>query len=149
MRRSRKDQSARLFGPHVLDLCQLADIVFLGLHGQDGEDGRVQAALDLFGVPYTGGGYLASGMAMDKAVSKQLMDAAGIPTPKCGCCATARRMWTAWRRSCPCPASSRPPPAVLRWGCSCRRTARPCGGAGEGAELHGESCWKSASMAGR
>lgn len=82
VRRSRKDQSARLFGPHVLDLCQLADIVFLGLHGQDGEDGRVQAALDLFGVPYTGGGYLASGMAMDKAVSKQLMDAAGIPTPK-------------------------------------------------------------------
>lgn len=82
VRRSRKDQSARLFGPHVLDLCQLADIVFLGLHGQDGEDGRVQATLDLFGVPYTGGGYLASGLAMDKAMSKRLMDAAGIRTPK-------------------------------------------------------------------
>lgn len=82
VRASRKDQSARLFGPHVLDLCQLADIVFLGLHGQDGEDGRVQATLDLFGVPYTGGGYLASGLAMDKAMSKRLMDAAGIPTPK-------------------------------------------------------------------
>lgn len=82
VRRSRKDRSARLFGPHVLELCQLADVVFLGLHGQDGEDGRVQATLDLFGVPYTGSGYLASGLAMDKAMSKRLMDAAGIPTPK-------------------------------------------------------------------
>ena len=50
VRRSRKDQSPRVFGPHVLELCQMADIVFLGLHGQDGEDGRVQAALELLGV---------------------------------------------------------------------------------------------------
>lgn len=82
VRRSRRDRSARVFGPNVLELCQLADIVFLGLHGQDGEDGRVQAALELLGVPYTGSGYLASGIAMDKAVSKRIMDACGIPTPK-------------------------------------------------------------------
>ena len=82
VRKSRKDQSPRLFGPNVLDLCQAADIVFLGLHGQDGEDGRVQAAFDLLGVPYTGGGYLASGLAMDKAMTKRMMDSAGIPTPK-------------------------------------------------------------------
>ena len=82
VRRSRRDQSARIFGPNVLELCQLADIVFLGLHGQDGEDGRVQAALELLGVPYTGAGYLASAIAMDKAVSKRIMDACGIPTPK-------------------------------------------------------------------
>ena len=82
VRRSRKDQSPRVFGPNVLELCQLADLVFLGLHGRDGEDGRVQAALELLGVPYTGSGYLASGIAMDKAVSKRIMDACGIPTPK-------------------------------------------------------------------
>lgn len=82
VRRSRRDQSARVFGPNVLELCRLADIVFLGLHGRDGEDGRVQAALELLGVPYTGSGYLASGIAMDKAVSKRIMDACGIPTPK-------------------------------------------------------------------
>ena len=81
VRRSRRDQSPRVFGPSVLELCQLADIVFLGLHGRDGEDGRIQAALDLLGVPYTGSGYLASGIAMDKAVSKRIMDACGIPTP--------------------------------------------------------------------
>lgn len=82
VRRGRKDQSASRLGPHVLELCMLADIVFLGLHGQDGEDGRIQATLDLLGVPYTGAGHLASAIAMDKAVSKQIMDAAGIPTPK-------------------------------------------------------------------
>nr|WP_325256971.1 D-alanine--D-alanine ligase [uncultured Oscillibacter sp.] len=84
VRRSRRDQSPRVFGPNVLELCQLADIVFLGLHGRDGEDGRVQAALELLGVPYTGSGYLASGVAMDKAVAKRIMDAGGIPTPKWG-----------------------------------------------------------------
>lgn len=82
VRKSRKDQSPRLFGPNVLELCQAADIVFLGLHGQDGEDGRVQATFDLLGVPYTGGGYLASGLAMDKAMTKRMMDSAGIPTPR-------------------------------------------------------------------
>lgn len=84
VRRSRRDQSPRVFGPNVLELCQRADIVFLGLHGQDGEDGRVQAALELLGVPYTGSGYLASGVAMDKAVAKRIMTAEGVPTPRWG-----------------------------------------------------------------
>jgi len=79
VRASRKDQSNRLFGPHVLELCSLADIVFLGLHGQDGEDGRVQATFDLMDIKYTGGGYLASGLAMDKSMTKRIMDSAGIP----------------------------------------------------------------------
>lgn len=81
VRRSRRDQSPSRIGPNVLELCRLADMVFIGLHGQDGEDGRVQAMLDLLGVPYTGSGYLSSGMAMDKAVAKRMMEAAGIPTP--------------------------------------------------------------------
>ena len=82
VRRSRKDQSPSAIGPGVLELCAGADVVFLALHGSCGEDGRIQAALDLLGVPYTGAGHLASAVAMDKAVSKQILDACGIPTPK-------------------------------------------------------------------
>ena len=81
VRRSRADQSPSRIGPHVLELCRLADIVFLGLHGQDGEDGRIQATLDMLGVPYTGSGYLGSAMAMDKITSKEIMGVHGIPTP--------------------------------------------------------------------
>lgn len=80
VRRERGDGSPSLFGPRVLEACALADVVFLGLHGSCGEDGRVQAAFDLLGIPYTGSGYLASGMAMNKAVAKQVMEHAGIPT---------------------------------------------------------------------
>jgi len=80
VRASRSDQSACLFGPRVLELCGLADLVFLGLHGACGEDGRVQAAFDLLGIPYTGAGYLGSGMAMNKAVTKMVMERSGILT---------------------------------------------------------------------
>ncbi|MEG1917554.1 MAG: D-alanine--D-alanine ligase [Oscillospiraceae bacterium] len=82
VRRGRRDQTASLLGRRVLKVCGMADIVFLGLHGACGEDGRIQAALDLLGIPYTGSGYLASGMAMDKAVAKRIMDVQGIRTPK-------------------------------------------------------------------
>lgn len=57
-----------------------ADLVFLALHGGQGEDGTIQALLDLLGVPYTGSGHLASALAMDKDLSKQLFRAAGVPT---------------------------------------------------------------------
>lgn len=80
VRASRRDQSGSLFGPGVLEACKSADAVFLGLHGECGEDGRVQAAFDLLGIPYTGSGYLGSAMAMNKAVAKQVMEYAGIPT---------------------------------------------------------------------
>ena len=73
VRASRNDQSASLFGPGVLDLCRMADIVFLALHGTCGEDGRVQAAFDLLGIPYTGAGYLSSAIAMDKDLTKRLV----------------------------------------------------------------------------
>lgn len=55
--------------------------VFVALHGGAGEDGRIQALLDLVGVPYTGSGCLGSALAMDKLVSKQLFSQADIPTP--------------------------------------------------------------------
>ncbi len=77
----RKWQSPSQFGPGVLDLCREADIVFLALHGTCGEDGRVQAAFDLLGIPYTGSGYLASGIALDKDVTKRLIVDLDIATP--------------------------------------------------------------------
>jgi len=60
---------------------QAVDVVFLGLHGGQGEDGTIQALLDLTGIPYTGSGHLASALAMDKDLSKRLFRDAGVPTP--------------------------------------------------------------------
>lgn len=70
------------FGPNVLAACEAADIVFLALHGACGEDGRIQAAFDLLGIPYTGCGYLGSALAMDKSITKQIFRENGIATPR-------------------------------------------------------------------
>jgi D-alanine-D-alanine ligase len=56
------------------------DVVFLALHGGTGEDGHVQAVLDLAGLAYTGSNHTASAAAMDKDLSKRLFRAAGVPT---------------------------------------------------------------------
>ena len=58
-----------------------SDVVFIALHGGEGEDGRIQALLDLVGKPYTGSGVLASALCMDKTLSKILFERYGIPTP--------------------------------------------------------------------
>ena len=55
--------------------------VFIALHGRHGEDGTVQGALELLGLPYTGSGVLASALAMDKTMTKRVWLAAGLPTP--------------------------------------------------------------------
>lgn len=57
------------------------DVVFLALHGGAGEDGRLQAMLDLAGMAYTGSNHIASAAAMDKDLSKRLIRAAGVRTP--------------------------------------------------------------------
>ncbi len=58
-----------------------ADVVFLALHGGRGEDGTLQTILEILGVSYTGSGPIASGVAMDKDLSKRLFRDAGVPTP--------------------------------------------------------------------
>ena len=58
------------------------DAVFVALHGEVGEDGRVQAVLDLAGVPYTGSGALAAALSMNKDLSKKIFLSQGIPTPE-------------------------------------------------------------------
>ena len=79
---SRKDQSDNFFGPNVIEICQEADIVFMELHGENGENGKIQAVFDLFGVKYTGTGYLGSALAMDKGMAKKLFEHSHIPCPK-------------------------------------------------------------------
>lgn len=78
----RKGNPNHFFGPGVLDICGEADIVFLALHGENGEDGKVQATFDLMGIKYTGTDSASSAVAMDKAISKELFAYYDIPSPK-------------------------------------------------------------------
>ena len=68
-------------GEGVVEACRAADSVFLALHGDIGENGQLQAMLDLSGIRYTGSGYVGSMLAMDKDIAKKLMRAEGILTP--------------------------------------------------------------------
>jgi D-alanine-D-alanine ligase len=78
----RKDNTDYFFGPNVIDICRESDIVFMALHGENGEDGKVQAAFDLMGIKYTGTDFTSSAIAMDKAISKEIFAYYNIPTPK-------------------------------------------------------------------
>lgn len=77
----RPDGDKNFFGPNVIKLCQLADVVFMGLHGESGENGKIQACFDLMGITYTGNDYVSSAMAMDKSITKDIFKFYGIPTP--------------------------------------------------------------------
>ena len=55
---------------------------FIALHGRFGEDGTVQGALELLGIPYTGSGVMASSIAMDKVMTKRIWQAGNLPTPR-------------------------------------------------------------------
>jgi D-alanine-D-alanine ligase len=71
------------------------EVAFIVLHGRGGEDGQIQSVLEWAGIPYTGSGVLASAIGMNKAMTKQLIQADGIPTPR----------WFRWQRG----ISSLPP----------------------------------------
>jgi len=77
---------AHAFDPAERDLSELKrdgfDRCFIALHGRHGEDGSVQGALELLGIPYTGSGVMASAIAMDKVMTKRVWIAEGLPTPK-------------------------------------------------------------------
>lgn len=80
-----RGHDAFAFDPGVTPIWRLADleprVVFNILHGGTGEDGTIQAALDLMGIPYTGSGVLASALAMDKLRAKWIWQANALPTP--------------------------------------------------------------------
>lgn len=85
VRASRTDQSDCFLGPNVIELCRLADITFLGLHGGEGENGKLQATFDLLGIRYTGPDSLGCAVAMDKGFTKQVFLQSGIDTPAGTC----------------------------------------------------------------
>ena len=67
----------------MTDLKEAAcDVVFIAIHGKFGEDGAVQGTLEMMGIPYTGSGVMASAVAMDKAATKDMFIAHGVPTPR-------------------------------------------------------------------
>lgn len=78
----RPDGDKCLIGPNVVEICQQADIVFMGLHGANGEDGKLQALFELRGIPFTGTDYISSAIAMDKALTKEILIANNLPTAK-------------------------------------------------------------------
>lgn len=77
---------AHAFDPAERDLSALKkdgfSRCFIALHGRFGEDGTVQGALELLGIPYTGSGVMASSMAIDKVMTKRLLLSEGLPTPR-------------------------------------------------------------------
>jgi D-alanine-D-alanine ligase len=81
-----KDVDAYAFDPKEHDLFELRregfKRAFIALHGRFGEDGTVQGALEVLGIPYTGSGVMGSALAMDKWRTKLVWDASGIPTPR-------------------------------------------------------------------
>jgi len=81
-----KGVNAHAFDPAERDLCELKrkgfKRCFIALHGRFGEDGTVQGALELLGIPYTGSGVMASSISIDKVTTKRVWMAEGLPTPK-------------------------------------------------------------------
>ncbi|MCL2446663.1 MAG: D-alanine--D-alanine ligase [Oscillospiraceae bacterium] len=101
-----------MLGRNVLVACKLADVVFLALHGSLGENGQLQATLDLHAVRYTGSGHVGCALAMDKNIAKIMMQAAGVQTPLCAA-ASAENL----------PLVVKPANGGSSIGCSIARTA--------------------------
>lgn len=75
-------KSESFLGKNVEKICRYADITFFGVHGGEGEDGHLQATFDILGIKYTGAGFLAASLAMDKGISKALFNQHKILNPK-------------------------------------------------------------------
>ncbi len=82
VKENRRDKSNRFLGENIVDICSCADITFLALHGGEGENGQIQAALDLLGIKYTGSGYLGSALAMHKGLTKSVLIQNKVLTPR-------------------------------------------------------------------
>ncbi len=78
----RNGERNELIGENVIEICKFADVTFLALHGDMGENGQLQATLDVFDITYTGSGYIGSLLAMDKDIAKKILRDAGVLTPE-------------------------------------------------------------------
>lgn len=120
VRCSRRWKSPSIFGKHVIEACSAADIVFIALHGKNGEDGRVQAAFDMMGIRYTGSGHLGAAMAMDKMITKMIVSSRGVRTP-------AFRRWDFTQADDVKGQPEEEKKALDRFVCSvCLQTSVPC-----------------------
>lgn len=81
IRASRRQEDDSILGSNVIEICRAADITFFAMHGEEGENGKLQAAFDVMGIKYTGSGYLGSALAMNKSVTKKLFACSGVPAP--------------------------------------------------------------------
>ena len=95
VRASRPDQSDCFLGPNVIELCRMADITFLGLHGGEGENGKLQATFDLLGIRYTGPDSLGCAVAMDKGLTKQVF-LQSTKMPRTGHCPPSGSLFRSW-----------------------------------------------------
>ncbi len=77
----RPDGAKHFCGPNVVEICAESDIVFMALHGANGEDGKLQAMFELNGIAYTGEDHASSTVCMDKALGRAVMAAAGVQVP--------------------------------------------------------------------
>jgi D-alanine-D-alanine ligase len=82
VKKSRTQDNNSIIGDNVIEICRAADIVFMALHGAEGENGKIQALFDLMDIKYTGCGYLGSAIAMNKPAAKSLMAQNGILPPR-------------------------------------------------------------------
>lgn len=76
--KKRRENSDEFFGPNVLKICKQADITFIALHGENGENGKLQATFDLLGIKYTGTDYCGSMLAMDKDLTRKILISSGV-----------------------------------------------------------------------
>lgn len=82
LKAARPDQSDCYLGPNVIELCRMADITFMALHGSVGENGKLQATFDILGIKYTGPNSLGCSLSMNKLVAKQVFKMSRVPTPR-------------------------------------------------------------------
>ncbi|MGE4352833.1 MAG: D-alanine--D-alanine ligase [Oscillospiraceae bacterium] len=82
VKNSRTQGDDSIVGANVVELCRAADFTFLALHGEEGENGKLQAFLDIQGIKYTGCGYLGSALAMNKSLTKTLLAHGGVGVPR-------------------------------------------------------------------
>ena len=80
LREESRNRPYGTIGKNVIELCKAADMVFMALHGEPGENGMVQAMLDMLDIKYTGAGYRGSAVAMDNALTKHILVSRGINT---------------------------------------------------------------------
>lgn len=78
----RPDGAKHFCGPNVFEICELADVVFLALHGAGGEDGKLQAMFELNGIPYTGTDHSSSAVCLDKGLTRAILAYHSIPVPE-------------------------------------------------------------------